>query len=216
MFDFKESLQIKMVKANSKLKLTEQKRQDILEGAISEFFEKGFSGTNMELISKKAQVSKRTLYNHFPSKEALFEVIVKNLMDRSSQVAEFSYDPKSSLEEQLMVISFQFSEMLTHVDFLKLTRVVFSRLILKPDAIGAMIKEQEKFHSGLIQWIKKVNKDKRLLIVKPEQAARQFLDLITGLVFWPQLLENKKALAKKELHEELLSITKMFLKSYAQ
>ena len=60
-------------------KLTELKREDIIQAAVSEFIANGFSATSMDRIAATAQVSKRTVYNHFENKEALFQVITKNI-----------------------------------------------------------------------------------------------------------------------------------------
>ena len=58
---------------------SERKRQAILNAAISEFLANGFRGSSMDAISTRAEVSKRTVYNHFESKEALFQAIVMEM-----------------------------------------------------------------------------------------------------------------------------------------
>ena len=58
------------------LTLTEKKRLSILAAAQEEFKEKGFLGASMDSLAKRAEVSKRTVYNHFPSKDILFHNIV--------------------------------------------------------------------------------------------------------------------------------------------
>ena len=58
------------------MKLSEQKRLHILDAAETLFYEQGVEHTSMDQIALKAQVSKRTVYNHFDTKEALFDAIV--------------------------------------------------------------------------------------------------------------------------------------------
>ena len=49
-------------------RLTERKRAAIVEAAIDEFRASGYEATSMDRIAARAEVSKRTVYNHFPSK----------------------------------------------------------------------------------------------------------------------------------------------------
>lgn len=47
------------------------KRAQILEAAQRCFYERGITATGVDAVAEAAGVSKRTLYNHFPSKDAL-------------------------------------------------------------------------------------------------------------------------------------------------
>ncbi|MEM7041061.1 MAG: helix-turn-helix domain-containing protein, partial [Bacteroidota bacterium] len=65
------------------MKLTEKKRKDIIDAAIDEFREQGFLGAKTTSIARRANVSSRTLYNHFESKDALFEAISEIMMEQN-------------------------------------------------------------------------------------------------------------------------------------
>lgn len=51
--------------------------QEILDAALAVFAEKGFSAARMEDISRRAGVTKGTIYLYFESKEALFKALVR-------------------------------------------------------------------------------------------------------------------------------------------
>lgn len=68
---------------------------------MSEFLEKGFQATSMDALAARAGVSKRTVYNHFASKEALFQAIGHELLDISREMTRIPYDATRPLEEQL-------------------------------------------------------------------------------------------------------------------
>ena len=58
-----------------------QRRKDarpaeLLDAALSEFFEKGFAAARLEDIATRAGVSKGTIYRYFDSKEDVFEALV--------------------------------------------------------------------------------------------------------------------------------------------
>jgi len=52
-------------------------RGRLIEAARQEFCRDGFRGTSVDRIAAAAGVAKQTLYNHFPSKEALFEETIR-------------------------------------------------------------------------------------------------------------------------------------------
>ena len=55
----------------------------------------------MDRIAEVAGASKRTVYNHFESKEDLFGAAVERFMDQAAALKEIPYDPDRGLEEQL-------------------------------------------------------------------------------------------------------------------
>ena len=61
----------------SLLSRSELKRQQILEAGCQLFMAQGFAETSMDQVTAKSGVSKATVYNHFSSKEILFEEAVR-------------------------------------------------------------------------------------------------------------------------------------------
>lgn len=53
------------------------KRDEILEGARRCFYNHGIAATGVDAIAEEAGVSKRTLYNHFPSKDDLVHAYIR-------------------------------------------------------------------------------------------------------------------------------------------
>jgi TetR/AcrR family transcriptional regulator, mexJK operon transcriptional repressor len=54
----------------------------ILDVATALFLGNGFGMTSIEAVAKHAGISKRTFYHRFPGKEALFEAVVRRLIER--------------------------------------------------------------------------------------------------------------------------------------
>ena len=96
------------------LSKSDQKRQQILDACRELFMTQGYADTSMDQVTAKSGVSKATVYNHFPSKEILFEEAVKS---RSEEV--FAALP------QLVVEHADPEEMLTHY-FHALLEILFS------------------------------------------------------------------------------------------
>ncbi|MCH9681493.1 MAG: TetR/AcrR family transcriptional regulator [Deltaproteobacteria bacterium] len=78
------------------------KREQIIDAATQLFFAEGFNATGIEKIRDAANVSKKTLYNHFRSKEELILAVLRredenlrNWLVRS--VDELGRDPQRRL-----------------------------------------------------------------------------------------------------------------------
>jgi AcrR family transcriptional regulator len=61
-------------------------RRRILAAAAELFYCEGINATGVDLIASRASVSKRTLYQHFPSKAALVEEYLRQLRQGASEV----------------------------------------------------------------------------------------------------------------------------------
>jgi AcrR family transcriptional regulator len=60
-------------------------RRRILAAAAQLFYFEGINATGVDLIASRASVSKRTLYQHFPSKAALVEEYLRQLRQGASE-----------------------------------------------------------------------------------------------------------------------------------
>lgn len=59
----------------------------MLEAARTLFLQKGYAGTTMEEIATLAGITKRTVYNHYTDKEALFTQIVTEVIAYAEEFA---------------------------------------------------------------------------------------------------------------------------------
>ncbi|MGH8410894.1 MAG: TetR/AcrR family transcriptional regulator, partial [Pseudomonas sp.] len=111
------------------LRLTDRKREAIVAAAIAEFRDNGFEVTSMDKIAATAGVSKRTVYNHFPSKEELFAEILHQLWASSVAQLDVSYASDRPLREQLRGLLQAKMTMMSDANFLDLARVAIAATI---------------------------------------------------------------------------------------
>jgi AcrR family transcriptional regulator len=64
-------------------KRAEQNRRQIEQAALRLFTRQGFHGTNIREIAERAQVSTGAIYTYFPTKDALYESVVRNCRARA-------------------------------------------------------------------------------------------------------------------------------------
>src|SRR5690349_2102825 len=91
-----------MNRPDAPTRLTDRKRAAIVDAAVAEFRAAGYEATSMDRIATRAAVSKRTVYNHFPGKEALFGHIVEDMLARGSDEHATPYRGDRPLREQLL------------------------------------------------------------------------------------------------------------------
>lgn len=72
-------------------------REHILDMAKEAFLDAGFERTSMDAVAARAETSKRSLYAHFPTKEALFLAVIDHVdelfSDRMLTPEQYSDDP---------------------------------------------------------------------------------------------------------------------------
>lgn len=72
------------------------RRQAILEAAIKEFSAKGLSGARVDAIARAARVNKQLIYYYFDSKVGLYEAVLGQLIERTSERMDIG-DPHPSV-----------------------------------------------------------------------------------------------------------------------
>jgi AcrR family transcriptional regulator len=76
-------------------------REHILDTAKLAFLESGFERTSMDAIALRAETSKRSLYAHFPTKDALFLAVVERVRalfgERMRKPADYSEQPSEAI-----------------------------------------------------------------------------------------------------------------------
>ena len=186
----------------------------ILQAAFNEFLAGGFAGTSMDRIAETAQVSKRTVYNHFPAKEILFRAVLDEFVSRISERARAEYALDAPLDSQLRVIGNSYASIITEPDFVRFSRVVISEAIRSPEMSGATRREQRHLRADIIRWIRARTEDGLLAIENAERAAAQFCGPIKEVALWPQLVGGLRPATEQQRTEAVDAAVHMFLNHY--
>lgn len=197
-------------------RLTDRKRLAILQAAIDEFRENGFEATSMDRIAATAGVSKRTVYNHFPSKDALFAEILVQLWKKSTALIDLAYRPDRPLREQLLELVRQKLRMLDDANFVDLARVAIAETIHSPERAQSMVARMGDKEEGVTIWIRAALADGRLKPLDPAFAANQIQGLVKSFAFWPQITMGAPPPSKEMQEQVAASAVDMFLGYYAR
>ena len=105
----------------------EQTRQTILEAAYSLFIEQGFHATPMRQIAERAGLTVGAIYNHFESKEHIFDQVLLEKHPYRRLIAILNDAPAANMEEFVHNAANAITaELGAHPDFLKLAFIELS------------------------------------------------------------------------------------------
>lgn len=195
-------------------RLSDRKRKAILDAAVAEFRQSGYEATSMDRIAASAGVSKRTVYNHFPSKEALFSQILQMLVERSIAGLDLAYRSDLPLRGQLLDLVEQKLRLLHEEGFVDLARAAIAAAIHSPEHAQEMVARMGEREEGLTTWIRAAAKDGRLKTTDPVFASTQLQGLVKGAAFWPQVALGQPALTAARQKHVAEAAVDMFLARY--
>lgn len=196
--------------------LSARKKAAIIDAAIDLFQKNGFQGTSMDAIAQLAQVSKRTVYNHFPSKQELFEHIAQSVWQTANQATEACLKLDEDIEPQLMALALQELALVGDESFLRLSRVLMAEFIHEPAMAQSILERFSKEESSLTQWMQQAKHHQQLNIEDAEQAGGQFHSLIKAQAFWPQIMFGQESIPKSQHKVFAQQVCTMFLSVYGQ
>ena len=174
------------------MKLTEKKRENIIEAAIEEFRERGFLGANTTRIAKHAGVSSRTLYKHFEGKEDLFSAISQIMIERNMVMDPVAHDPSRDLAEQLTEALWSYVAVITEDTAMGLNRMVISELLRDMERSRQFFAETTTHDYPITRLIEEAMAAGALRNADPAFAANQLLALVKNFFFWPEFLLGEK------------------------
>lgn len=197
-------------------RLTDRKREAIVRAAVDEFRSAGFDATSMDRIAAAAGVSKRTVYNHFPSKDELFGLTLEHLWESSAGSEDLAYRADLPLDKQLRQLLMQKLELLGDPSFIDLARVAMAEIIHSPERAQAIVCRMGEKETGVTAWIRAAIADGRLIEVDVDFAGHQLQGLVKSFAFWPQVTLGQPPLAQAERRRVADSAVAMFLGCYAR
>jgi len=117
--------------------IREAKRNQIMDSALTLFAEKGFSATSINMITKRAGISKGLIYNYFDSKEELIKTILINGFNEFLIFFNTNKDGVLTEEEFVGFITQTFNILETNITFWRL----YFAVIAQPEVLKLIEKE---------------------------------------------------------------------------
>lgn len=187
------------------------KRDAILEAATRVFLAHGYEGTSMDLVAKESGAARRTVYNQFESKEALFSAAVQRVW-RDFPVVEITADEQALRDPSVGLGKIgkaivDFWEPPVAVAFL---RMVISEGARFPDLPRSFFEAgKAPAMRALVGYLKQLDRNGTLALPDAELAGRQFLGLLNEPLLWLRVIgvgETNSATERQRVVDEAVAM----------
>ena len=124
----------------------ELRAQLILRAALVEFGARGFAGTRIEDIARRAGLTKTGVYAHYPSKDAIFEALLNQVLLQANQDSASIWNPDgvASLPEMVDAYLENLYRMVQNPEFVELFRLLLTEGTRVPEVI-------RRWHEQVVQ-----------------------------------------------------------------
>jgi len=121
------------------------KKQIILETAQDLFAKNGYQGTSIDLVVRAAGVSKPTVYNNFPSKQALLQSLIARQLDASTKRQQSLLAANTPALDKLFNL---FQQIIEHPFEIALYRIYYGEPYKLSDDTMNLLKEMDRAYSA--------------------------------------------------------------------
>lgn len=170
------------------MKRTEIKRKNIIDAAVDEFKSYGFEGARVTRIAKKADVSSRTLYHHFPTKEALFDEILEMIIAETGAIRSLPFDLEKPVRDQLVQALSDFMAAVTDERYMALNRMVMTEYLRDIELARRVFARAEMRNNPVRDIIEGAIAAGQLKDVDPYYATDMLTAGAKAFFFWPKFL----------------------------
>lgn len=195
-----------------------EKQAAILDAATEVFLREGYERASVDTIAAVANVSKRTIYNHFTDKKELFLAAIDRSRARSeveAAIVESLFAAEGSIEERMIALGVNMLHRYLDPENMMFRRVVTAELVRYPELKVACMEASSprRVRSRLISRIEEGNRTGVLDVPKPGVAADQYL----ALILYGMNMESAYGtveLSEEKITEIAKNTSDIFLRAY--
>lgn len=149
----------------------------ILEAALAVFAEQGFAGASMEAVAARAGITKPTLYQYFPSKDALFQAMMAG--KGAGMLDALVHPTGQGMVPDLLAFARRYAATVLDPPMLALARLVIGEVQRFPE-IGRLYQAAgpDQLFAGIVAYLDAQRAAGRLAFDDAAMAAEDFWGLI--------------------------------------
>ncbi|MCW8824870.1 MAG: TetR/AcrR family transcriptional regulator [Gammaproteobacteria bacterium] len=188
-----------------------ERRASILVVAKVLFSDKGFHGVSVDEIARRVGVSPAVLYQHFPSKEALYEGVLDSLAAPRETYVEAALDGPDDFASVLSRITHVFiSRVEEDPDYF---RMELQSALEGGDIANRFFASRWQSIADYIEYtLRELAKDKKCNVVNERTAALMYQGLIREAIY-NKCIFNSERYKDIELQDLVKQLLKLFLQS---
>jgi AcrR family transcriptional regulator len=196
--------------------IRDRRRERIVQAATQVFFAEGYAATTMAAVAARLGGSKGTLYAYFPSKEDLFEAIIRGQCDRISAALDQA-EGLGDVREQLSHLGLAFMRALVSEAGVRTLQLAIEASRNNP-ALAWRFEEISirVLTARLIAFLQQANARGALGADDPAAAANAFVTLMRGDLHFRRLLNLIPEPSEDALRAEVAEAVDVFLKAFGK
>ncbi len=188
------------------------KRAAIVEAAADLFLHSGYGEVSMDAIAAKAGVSKRTVYSHFPGKDALFAAVMGSHCDRTVDLDNCRLDPEAPPREVLTDLGVRFLSLITSPPAVALFRTVVAETGRFPELGRTFFASgPQRWLSTMAPYLESQHSRGRLAIPDPQAAAATLLYMLKDPLHLRCILGVQESVSEAEIRSHVEEAVSRFL-----
>jgi TetR/AcrR family transcriptional regulator, mexJK operon transcriptional repressor len=190
------------------------KRELILKTAQALFVTQGYGEVSMDALAEAVPVSKRTLYNHFRDKKALFIAVMQRrcqfIADRLQHIL---FRERQDVRETLTACARQFVDIVLTPEAMNIYRTAITQAQHFPDMGKLFYESGPKRSVGILaEYLESLDSRGVLHVSDPMRSAGMFLTMLKGNMQIRMLLGVDKKISRKEMDEHIRYVVEVFLR----
>ncbi|WP_422743437.1 TetR/AcrR family transcriptional regulator [Mycobacterium sp. WMMD1722] len=196
---------------------TESTRDTILRTAGQVFLASGYEQSSMDEIALQAGVARRTLYNQFSSKKALFDATMTQLWDRMplDEIVDATTQDGPA-EEVLYAVGRAIADFWSPPEAVAFLRLVIWESPRFPElGRGMMDNGRSPARRAVNRYVRRLGRRRDFRIADPDLATTQFIDAILGELLLGRLVATSTSTVSEDRCDYLVrEAVRMFLARY--
>ena len=176
-----------------------QTRRDIVWAATQLFEKQGYDATSVEQIAEKAEISRGTFFNYFPSKDVLLNAIAEQEVDDLRDVFTRDLSTISSPLKRLERLVELYSR--DTLEYRNVTRLTMQSILSAPDCLPSAVRSFLNLVGDQLMDARaagEIDKD-----VDPEEAVIAFMGIHLASVFWSIAQEDSSTSPQERFYSLL-------------
>ena len=182
--------------------MTRNVREEILDAAERCFYGDGITATGVDALADHAGVSKRTLYNHFPTKQDILKDLMLSHMAELLDAWE-TCDLPDSMDPLERFVRFHIRYHLEKTDEVFISYMELRNL--EPANFDVIETERRRYEAILTRILEEGAATGRYAVTEPKVTTRALIAMLTGIPSW---YRAGGRLSKQDIEELYLELAR--------
>ena len=192
-----------------------ERRHRLFDAAERVFLESGYGAATMDDVANRAGMSKKTLYEVFTTKEALFTALIADRIDTMITPAEKDWGKRPPADVLRSVLR-QFALFVLSPRQMAMSRLMAAEGERYPELAQAFHRVSPGCgKAALVRWLTLQRDHGRLRLADPEEAAGMLFGMAIGEPHMKLMLGLKRRPSKAVLERRIKRAVDIFLKGTA-